>query len=215
MKARRHLLEPVAALLACAMAAATWVSAQTRITPPKNKFSLTVDVEEGQKAAAGVEKELPLLTDDAVTSYVANIGRRLVDVIPENLRHSEFQYTFEAVNVREINAFALPGGPMFVNRGMIESAQQVDLMARRLRQDAHPLAQAAGVVSFADDPEHGVGLGGDHARPRVDQLIMTLVTICHGQASDHQDGPISGRRAVGRRSGNRRVVSDPRFIRLH
>jgi peptidase M48-like protein len=53
---------------------------------------------------------------------VENVGRRLVDVIPAELRHPEFQYTFEAVNVREINAFALPGGPMFVNRGMIEAA---------------------------------------------------------------------------------------------
>ena len=63
------------------------------------------------------------MRDDAVTSYVEDIGRRLVDAIPPDQQHPEFRYTFEVVNVREINAFALPGGPMFVNRGMIEAAQ--------------------------------------------------------------------------------------------
>jgi predicted Zn-dependent protease len=54
---------------------------------------------------------------------VEDVGRRLVAAIPPELRHSEFRYTFQVVNVREINAFALPGGPMFVNRGMIEAAR--------------------------------------------------------------------------------------------
>ena len=63
------------------------------------------------------------MNDSAVSSYVAELGRRLVAAIPPELQHPEFQYTFETVNVREINAFALPGGPMFVNRGMIEAAR--------------------------------------------------------------------------------------------
>ena len=62
------------------------------------------------------------MRDDAVTSYVEELGRRLVDGDPRDLQHPEFNYTFKVVNVREINAFALPGGPMFVNRGMIEAA---------------------------------------------------------------------------------------------
>ena len=45
------------------------------------------------------------------------------DEIPEEFEHPEFRYTFDTVNVREINAFALPGGPMFVNRGMLEAAK--------------------------------------------------------------------------------------------
>ena len=59
------------------------------------------------------------MRDQLVSSYVRDIGERLVAQIPSEFKHPEFQYTFETVNVREINAFALPGGPMFVNRGMI------------------------------------------------------------------------------------------------
>src|SRR5207302_4111896 len=74
------------------------------------------------KAAGEVRQQLPVMRDDEVTSYVEDVGRRLVAAIPGELRHPEFRYTFDVVNVKEINAFALPGGPMFVNRGMIEAA---------------------------------------------------------------------------------------------
>lgn len=98
------------------------LTAQTRITPEPNKYSPAQDVELGRKAAAEARDQLPIMKDDAVTSYVENLGRRLVDAIPPDLRYAEFKYSFDTINVREINAFALPGGPMFINRGMIEAA---------------------------------------------------------------------------------------------
>src|SRR3990172_8223215 len=107
---------------AAVVMAAQILSAQTTITPPKNKYSPQDDVKLGREAAGQIEEQLPILRDDNVTSYIADIGRRLVQVIPSDLRHPEFQYSFKVVNVREINAFALPGGPMYVNRGMIDAA---------------------------------------------------------------------------------------------
>jgi Peptidase family M48 len=96
--------------------------AQTRITPPKNKYTPAQDVELGQQAAKEVEQQLPLLRDDGIESFVDRIGRRLVQVMPSEMEHREFRYSFTVINVREINAFALPGGPMYVNRGMIQAA---------------------------------------------------------------------------------------------
>ena len=110
-------------IVAAVLLSVSIVGAQTKITPPKNKYSPNDDVKLGRDAAAQVEQQLPLLRDDAVTSYVSDIGQRLVDAIPVELRHPEFRYTFKVVNVKEINAFALPGGPMYVNRGMIEAAK--------------------------------------------------------------------------------------------
>jgi hypothetical protein len=98
------------------------VAGQTRVVPPSNKYTPAQDVELGLEAAAQARQELPLMRDDAVSSYVEALGSRLAGVIAPELRHAEFKYTFETVNVRDINAFALPGGPMFVNRGMIEAA---------------------------------------------------------------------------------------------
>ena len=66
---------------------------------------------------------MPLVRDGAVDEWVQSVGRRLVRGIPPEYQQKEFNYTFEVVNQKEINAFALPGGPMFLNRGMIEAAK--------------------------------------------------------------------------------------------
>jgi hypothetical protein len=74
--------------------------------------------------------------------------------VPSNLRHPQFRYSFEVVNVRDINAFALPGGPMFVNRGMIEAAknegEQAGVMAHELAHVVlrHGTAQASKATKY-------------------------------------------------------------------
>jgi predicted Zn-dependent protease len=63
-----------------------------------------------------------------------------VDAIPERFRESEFHYTFKVVNVSDLNAFALPGGPIYINRGMIEAAGSEGELAGVL---AHELSHIA------------------------------------------------------------------------
>ena len=105
----------------------TWqaglAQAQTKVTAPDNKFKPAEDVELGQEAAQQVRQQLPLLRNESVDSFVDEIGKRLVDAVPAEHRQPGFRYTFEVVNARDINAFALPGGPMFINRGMIAAAR--------------------------------------------------------------------------------------------
>ncbi len=154
--------------VACALAVAltlTGASAQTRIVPPDNKYAPSQDVELGLKAAADARRQLPMMRDDAVTSYVQRLGGRLTAVIPAELQHQEFRYTFETVNVREINAFALPGGPMFVNRGMIEAAstegEVVGVMAHELSHVLlrHGTAQASKAGKYQMGQVAGAVLG--------------------------------------------------------
>jgi predicted Zn-dependent protease len=95
----------------------------TQVVVPENSYSPAQDVQIGQQAAAQARKQLPMLHDELVASYVRSVGNRLVRAIPTALRHSQFRYSFDVVNARDINAFALPGGPMFVNRGMLAAAQ--------------------------------------------------------------------------------------------
>jgi beta-barrel assembly-enhancing protease len=97
--------------------------AQTRIQPHANSFKPEQDVELGRQAAEEVRQQFPLLNDEEIHSYVARLGDQLVENIPEDLRQPAFRYTFEVVNLKEINAFALPGGPMFLNRGMLDAAR--------------------------------------------------------------------------------------------
>src|SRR5215813_15598994 len=143
----------------------TLLAAQTVITPPENKYSPAEDVKLGQQASAEAERQLPLMHDDAISSYVDQLGRRLGDAIPPEFMHPEFKYTFKTVNVREINAFALPGGPMFVNRGMIEAAhtegEVAGVMAHELSHVAlrHGTAQASKATKYEIGSVAGAILG--------------------------------------------------------
>ena len=97
--------------------------AQTRIERHSNSFTPAQDVQLGREAAAEVRQQLPMLDEERTEEFVERIGESLVEEIPEEFRQPEFRYSFDVVNLREINAFALPGGPMFLHRGMIQSAR--------------------------------------------------------------------------------------------
>ena len=112
----------------------------TRIEMPKNKYDPREDVQAGQQAVVEVERQLPLLRDSQTVGYVNDVGQRLVSAIPQEFQHPEFRYTFGVVNMRDINAFALPGGPMYVNRGMIEAARNEGEMAGVM---AHEISHVA------------------------------------------------------------------------
>jgi len=113
---------------------------QTRITMPKNKYKVQDDVKLGQQASAQVRQQMPILNDSETERYVSQVGERLVRAIPSQFQQPAFDYQFDVVNARDINAFALPGGPMFVNRGMIESAAREGEMAGVM---AHEIAHVA------------------------------------------------------------------------
>ena len=112
------------------------LSAQTEIKLPKNKFTPEQDVKLGLEAAAEVRKEYPVINDPKITAYLNALGDRLVAAAPQALKQPVYKYSFTPVNLKEINAFALPGGPMFVNRGMFDAAaveaEVVGVMAHEL-----------------------------------------------------------------------------------
>jgi hypothetical protein len=116
------------------------VSTQTKIVAPKNSYQPADDVKLGQEAAAEARKELPLLKDEKLHQYIETVGGKLVSAIAPEFRHPEFKHTFEIVNQSDINAFALPGGPMFLNRGMMQAAKSEAEMAGVM---AHEISHVA------------------------------------------------------------------------
>lgn len=123
MKPAPTVRPPAVALLLVASLGALVVTAQTAITPPKNKYTPEQDVQLGREAAAEVRREYPIISDDQISGYLERAGRALVAAAPPQLNKPVYEYSFTPVNLKEINAFALPGGPMFVNRGMFDAAQ--------------------------------------------------------------------------------------------
>lgn len=88
--------------------------------PCKNSFTPDREIADGKKAEAQVYKQMPVLpASSPVTQYVQQLGAKLVQAAPP----SPWQYSFHVVNQADINAFALPGGPIFVNLGTIQAAE--------------------------------------------------------------------------------------------
>jgi Zn-dependent protease with chaperone function len=151
-----RLIPFIALLLFTAIA----VGEGTKITPPKNGYSPSDDVQLGKEVAAQVSKELPLLPENEdADNYVERVGAILAAAIPPEFQHSEFHYDFSVVNASDINAFALPGGPMFVNRGMIEAAHNEGEMAGVMAHEISHVALRHGTAQATKSQGLGVQLG--------------------------------------------------------
>jgi predicted Zn-dependent protease len=125
----RLLKRQTAASIIATVLIALPLGAETRIEPRRNSFTPAEDVRLGRQAAAQAREQLPMLNDRATEILVERIGARLVAAVPARFRQPAFRYSFDVVNAREINAFALPGGPMFLNRGMLQAARTDDEVA--------------------------------------------------------------------------------------
>jgi predicted Zn-dependent protease len=156
-KHHTHRSRTVLTVLVLSLALAGPLSAQTKIVPPSNKYSVSDDVKLGREASAEVRKELPLLNDDRVDDYIEDIGRKLVAAIPPEFRHSEFQYSFDVVDQKEINAFALPGGPMYLNRGMIEAAKTEGEVAGVMAHEISHVALRHGTAQATKGQKFQIG----------------------------------------------------------
>ncbi len=112
------------------------VWAQTELKPGINFFTVQQDIELGKEASRDAEKQLELIQDPNALRYLNDLGKR----IAQNSRNPELPYEFKLVNSKEINAFAFPGGFIYVNRGVIESADSESEVAGVL---GHEITHAA------------------------------------------------------------------------
>ena len=128
-----------ACLLACFSLAAFQAlpaAAETAIRPGFNLFSLDQDVEIGKASAARVEQQIPLVPDGDAVRYVERLGSRLAAQAPG----AHYSYSFHVANLADINAFALPGGYVYVNRGLLEKVRSEGELAGVL---SHEIAHVA------------------------------------------------------------------------
>jgi Zn-dependent protease with chaperone function len=163
-------------LLLSLLASPIALFAQTRVIAPKNPYNESKDVELGRQAARQAEQQLPLLNDRDVQAYVERVGHRLAEAIPREFQHSQFQYTFKVVDARDLNAFALPGGFTYVNRGLIEAAKNEGEMAGVIAHEISHVALRHGTAQAAKAQKYSAGaavvgiLGGIFGGPALGQL---------------------------------------------
>jgi Zn-dependent protease with chaperone function len=118
----RHLWTVLACLMICLMAAPYISAPGAPELPDPGRPRMTRDEQKqlGLQVAGQVYTQMPVLPDSSPeTQYIQALGKRLVNSIPAD---RSWPFQFHVVAQKEINAFALPGGPMFVNIGTITAA---------------------------------------------------------------------------------------------
>ena len=114
-----------------------------RVQPSRgfDMFSSQEEVQAGQQASEQVSKQLPVLPDSSpVTQYVERLGTQLAAHAPGE----KWRYSFHVVNQKEINAFALPGGPVYVNLGTIQAADNEAELAGVMAHEISHVVQRHG-----------------------------------------------------------------------
>jgi predicted Zn-dependent protease len=126
--------------------------------PGFNVFSADQEVQLGRQAAADAERQVPILNDRSVNNYVNSIVNRLERVAP----FRDYPYQARVVNSSDINAFALPGGFIYVHRGLIEAARTEGELAGVIAHEMAHVALRHGTaqVSKAYAAQLGVGALG-------------------------------------------------------
>lgn len=140
------------------VAAAVFVFFVARARAQFSLVSVEQEIEIGRETNARVRKEMPELRDAQVTAYVRRIGERLA----RQAAGPEYPYSFSIADYREINAFALPGGPVWLHRGVLHAATNESQVAGVLAHEVAHIAQrhAAGQLTKGLVANLGLGLLG-------------------------------------------------------
>src|SRR5438046_5052873 len=143
---RRTLPARVLALTLCCLvalpASLLAQSAEPQLPDPGTVSGITKEQQEqvGLQAMAEVYKQMPVLPDSSPeTQYIQQLGKKLAAVIPPDV---SWPFQFHVIPQKEINAFALPGGPMFVNIGTLTAADnEAELAGVMAHEMAHVYMQ--------------------------------------------------------------------------
>src|SRR4051812_10327751 len=127
------------------------------------------EVQIGQQTAAQVNAQLPMLRDPVVDGYVNTLGQ----TIASRTARADLQWQFAVVNTNVINAFALPGGFIYVNRGVLGQASNESELAGVLAHEIEHVVRRHSVKQMEQVQQANVGVG----------LVCVLTRVCENQAA--------------------------------
>lgn len=148
--------------------------------------------EMGDLMAADINAQLPLVQDPVLTAYVSSLGRVLAKVS----ERPRLDYRFYVINSSTVNAFALPGGHIYLTRGLIEQTRSGAELAAALAHEIGHVAERHGVAKMERQLRTGslvgvlynVILGGEPDILRRDalQLAGALWSAQHSREDEQQ-----------------------------
>jgi Zn-dependent protease with chaperone function len=179
----KHVVQRLApAVMAAALFFAPAARAdRTKLKPGWNLFSAQQDVEIGNKVSKDAERQLALCNDPQVDAYLNRLGKRLAEKAPT--KGVQYPFLFKCVNDRAINAFALPGGFVYINRGAIEAADDEAQIAGVMAHEISHVALRHGTNQASKGAGWQLGLGALGAM-MGSNMVGTLITQMGGFAAN-------------------------------
>lgn len=123
----------------------------------------------GQANAKQIERQLPLVTDSVVASYVQTLGTR----VAERTSRASLPWQFKVIDSKDVNAFALPGGFVYVNRGLIEQSDRMDELAGALGHEIGHVVRRHSVQQLKRSGGARVGVA----------LLCALTNVCDSHSA--------------------------------
>jgi predicted Zn-dependent protease len=117
--------------------------------------SVNDEIKLGRQAQQQVRQQVPALRDAVVNRYVDALGAQ----IARRADGPRYPYTFDVANRRDINAFALPGGPIWVHRGLLDAAQNEGQLAGVIAHEVAHIANRHAAEQMTKGTFANVGLG--------------------------------------------------------
>lgn len=127
------------------------------------------EVQMGQQYSAEIAQQLPLINDPEIVRYINVLGDSIANVTSRR----DLDWHFFVVNSSEVNAFAVPGGYVYVNRGLIERATSMDELAGVLGHEIGHVVRRHSVKQMQQQQGANLGIG----------LACILTSICNNQAT--------------------------------
>jgi predicted Zn-dependent protease len=118
----------------------------------------------GRENAEQIDQKLPLVTDSAITGYIQALGERLAS----RTSRAALPWRFTVIDSKDVNAFALPGGFIYVNRGLIERSERMDELAGALGHEIGHVVRRHSVQQLKRGGGARVGIA----------LFCTITSFC-------------------------------------
>jgi beta-barrel assembly-enhancing protease len=150
--------------------------------PGFNLFSPQQDIEMGRQSAVQISKEMPILRDQQIVGYVQQLGAKLAAKAPGE----KFPYSFNVIGTKDINAFALPGGFIFVNAGALAAARNEGELAGVMAHEVMHVALRHGTnqATKAYLAKAGLGVLGSIASSQRDGGIAGILASIGGAGAN-------------------------------
>ena len=166
-------------LAALILSTSTYATPSLTLDPFKPSFKQQVDL--GTKAAADIRKKEKVLPDnDKYVVMLRRLAAKVVAQIPEaEKKKKPYAFSFDVIQSKDVNAFALPGGPVFFFTGLLEKMSSEDEVAAVLGHELTHVREEHWANAYADQQKRGLGLTALLIILRANSTVVNMASIAN------------------------------------